>query len=1049
MEYVAGETLQRRLRRGRVPLAEALRLGEEISEALEAAHKRRVVHCDLKPANVMVTEDGHIKVMDFGLAVHVAVSADVVDHSAIATQRVQTQTVLGTPAYMSPEQLRGEPADGRMDIFAFGVLLYELLSGSHPFLCSSLEATARAIMFDTPKALHEHVPTLPRAVSDVVARMLAKDPASRYQSFGDARLELRRLSSELTARETGPPQPVADASPPPVGPFVEREADHSELVRSIMQAAAGRGTLVLVGGDAGVGKTRLVEEALRTAREHRCLTLVGRCYEQRGAPSLAPYVEVLEDASRFLSASLFRDVIGSAAPELARIMPELRRTFPDMLPSLELPPEMRQRFLFQNVRDVLSRCSRVMPLVVFLDDLQWADESTLQLTHYLAQHLGKIPAIVIGAYRQADLAPPPTMMGALGHLLQRVRGESAGVANGGHPLARTIDQLRGQRLASVLTVRPLSQDAVGDVLTALARRDPPPRLVRRFFEHSGGNPFFVEELFRHLSEEGRLFDAAGRWRRDVELDEIDVPAGIRTVMSRRLERLSRKAQKVLTAAAIIGRPFDLELVEAASGVDGKAAIAALEQAERAQLVKGPSGRAERHWRFEHQVICQMLTRAVTRAEREQLHLRVARALRKLDAGSNAHASDIAHHLFSAGRTAEAGTTVHALMLAGDAADAVYATDEAIQHYARALEILTESAGADRNKVRAQERLADLLVVIGDHAGAMKHYTNAAASLEAVGSRIDLCRVIRRTGALHWNRGDRASATACYERALTMLEADSPADDGVEIGSDLQLELAHLYQQLGLASFRMGENQRAIEWAERALRSAEATLMSAQVAPGLRSVAAAAIAHASNTIGVALARTGRLEEARVRIEESVTVARQHGLLDVACRAYANLGVLYSTIEPKRALEVSLTGLELATKIGAPSLQSYLYANLASAYCALTDNCETDGLLAARTAADLDREMGQLDHLAVPLIVMGQIYQCQGDLHHAQDAYQEALILAEKAQEPQMLVPCYDGLATICLDRGDTTRAQEYMEKSRAVCERAGIDPDRLLVLPFLC
>ena len=445
----------------------------------------------------------------------------------------------------------------------------------------------------------------------------------------------------------------------------------------------------------------------------------------------------------------------------------------------------------------------------------------------------------------------------------------------------------------------------------------------------------------------------------------------------------------------------------------------------------------------------MLARTLTRAEREQLHLRVAKALRHLDAGSDSYASDIAHHLFSAGRVADAGTTVRALVRAGDGADAVYAIDEAIQHYARALEILMESAGADRNRFRVQERLADLLAVVGDHAGAMKHYTDVAASLEAAGSRIDQGRVIRKTGVLHWDRGDRASATAFYARALAMLEGEGLRREGTDVGSDPQLELAHLYQQLGLASFRMGDNQRAIEWAERALRSAEAILTSAQVTPDVRKVATAAVAHATNTIGVALARTGRLDEARARIEESVAAARQHGLLDVACRAYANLGVLYSTIEPKRALEVSLTGLELATKIGAPSLQSYLYANLASAYCALTDNCESDGLLAARTAANLDRELGQLDHLAVPLIVMGQIYQCQGDLQHALDAYGEALTLAEKAQEPQMLVPCYDGLATIYLDRGDATRAEEYMEKSRAICERAGIDPDRLLVLPFLC
>jgi adenylate cyclase len=268
-------------------------------------------------------------------------------------------------------------------------------------------------------------------------------------------------------------------------------------------------------------------------------------------------------------------------------------------------------------------------------------------------------------------------------------------------------------------------------------------------------------------------------------------------------------------------------------------------------------------------------------------------------------------------------------------------------------------------------------------------------------------------------------------------------------SPAHLEAAQLYQELGLAAFRSGDNSKAVEWAERALQSADRALE--DVAPNaaeVRRAATAAIAHATNTIGVALARSGQLDAARERIERSLAAATDLGLLEVACRAYANLGVLYSSIEPKRAIDVSLTGLDLASKIGAASLQSYIYANLAAAYCALTDQCETEGLQAAQAAAALDRELGQLDHLAVPLVVMAQIYQCGGDLHKADEAYREALDVAEKMGEPQLIVPCYDGLATICLDRGDHARAEEYMLKARALCERTGLDPDTLLLLPFL-
>jgi adenylate cyclase len=186
-----------------------------------------------------------------------------------------------------------------------------------------------------------------------------------------------------------------------------------------------------------------------------------------------------------------------------------------------------------------------------------------------------------------------------------------------------------------------------------------------------------------------------------------------------------------------------------------------------------------------------------------------------------------------------------------------------------------------------------------------------------------------------------------------------------------------------------------------------------------------------------------------IERSVAVAEAHDLMQAACRGYTNLGVLYSTLNPGRAVETCRSGLAIAQRIGDLGFQSRLYANLAVAYCALTNRCDDDGIAAARTAIELDRQLGQLDHLAVPLIVLGQIYQCHGEPELARRYYAEALDLAEQVGEPQLLFPCYDGLATLHLDRGEDDRAEEYMSRAQEVCERAGVEPDALMVLPFLC
>src|SRR5207249_4076463 len=169
------------------------------------------------------------------------------------------------------------------------------------------------------------------------------------------------------------------------------------------------------------------------------------------------------------------------------------------------------------------------------------------------------------------------------------------------------------------------------------------------------------------------------------------------------------------------------------------------------------------------------------------------------------------------------------------------------------------------------------------------------------------------------------------------------------------------------------------------------------------------------LGVALARTGRLAEAVGQIEQSIGLAEASDLLQEACRGYTNLGVLYSSLDPQRGIETCLRGLETAKKVGDLGFQSRLQANLAVAYCALTDRCEAEGIEAAQTAIDLDRRLG----------------------------------LPEEVGEPQLLFPCYDGLATLYLDSGNQPLAERYLAKAQEVCERAGLEPDALMVLPFLC
>jgi tetratricopeptide (TPR) repeat protein len=383
-----------------------------------------------------------------------------------------------------------------------------------------------------------------------------------------------------------------------------------------------------------------------------------------------------------------------------------------------------------------------------------------------------------------------------------------------------------------------------------------------------------------------------------------------------------------------------------------------------------------------------------------------------------------------------------LVAAGDRARAIYANDDAIRHYERALHTLSACDSCEVDQRLIQERLGDLFRLVGQRETALTHYEALLRMYETVGDGPGEARMQRKIGGLYWDAGERDRALACLKTGLVRLD-----------GCDTHIELAHLYEEMGRIAFRRGDHSHAVEWAERALAQAEhlATNFDEPLAssdPVTWQEVAAAISHACNTRGVALARMGRLDEAVACIERSGTVAQAAGLLQVACRSYANLGVLYSEVDPGRAIETCLHGMEVAKKIGDMGFQSRLYANLAVAYCTLTNRCDKEGIGAAQTAIDLDRRLRWLDHLAVPLIVLGQIYQCHGAPDVALSHYREALRLAEEIGEPQLLFPCYEGLATLYLEMDDVAQTEQYMLKAQQVCEQSGLDPDSLVVLSFL-
>ncbi|HEY7874738.1 MAG TPA: AAA family ATPase [Actinomycetota bacterium] len=489
-------------------------------------------------------------------------------------------------------------------------------------------------------------------------------------------------------------------------PLVGREHERAELSTHLNNLAAGSGALVLIGGEPGVGKTRLAQEIANDGikRGHRVLT--GRCYDVESPIPYLPFIELLEAASKQVDPATFRMALGDAAGEIAKVMPQLRNLYDDILPGLELPPEQERRYLFNSISEFVTRAASARPLILILDDLHWADASSLALLERVAEGLSEVPVLILGTYRNVEL-------------------------DTNRPLARVLDGLLRRRLVQRVNLKRLGRDGVAGMLERLAGQAPPDKLVDAIYEESEGNPFFVEEVFRHLSEQGRLLDSAGAWRADVEIGEVDVPESIRLVIGRRLEALDDTARRALCGAAVLGRTFEYAVLEEVAGLDGDELLDALEHAEQLSLVQPLSGGAdETRFEFVHELIRQTLLSGMTPPRRHKLHRQAAQALERLYASDlDTHAAEITNHLRASGAR-DPDALVRFLTLAGERAQASAAFADAAAYFEEALEFAGD--GDPRTLARILVGLGHAKRSSGSLELAMPHWRRALAIYEELG-----------------------------------------------------------------------------------------------------------------------------------------------------------------------------------------------------------------------------------------------------------------------------------------------------------------------------
>ncbi len=839
-------------------ISELFSIASQICAALEHAHAHGVIHRDLKPENILVTPTGAVKLTDFGLAVSFGARGSL------------DEMVVGTVLYMAPEAAAHQQYDGRSDLYSLGVILYELSTGIVPFSAEDPLAILSQHLYAPVVPPRAHNPEIPTVLDTLIVQLLSKRPEDRPANAG----ELRRLLESIQDTEnlgigtaTAPEYSLLDRITR--GRLVGRERELAQMIGIWRQTASEHGSVLFISGEPGIGKTRLARELVAHSLISGGRVLSGACYAEGGVP-YDPFPQIIREM--FEESDAEQDIPRFVLADLIQIAPDLRPRYPDVYPNPPLEPQSEQQRIFESVASWLGVLSAQSPVLLFIDDVHWADSGTLSLLRYLARRTHKIRLLIMLPYRELELDE----FGALNALLHDLNRERI-----------------SERIKLIRFNRGQSQTMLASILSPNGNIDE--SLVDQIYYETEGNPFFIEEVCKALIETGKLRYEGSVWSAE-ELEEIDIPQSVRVTLQSRLGRLPKPTQEVLRCASVLGRQFDADTLQIACGLDEEELIVSLESAERAQIITEiPRKRGTAlSYEFVHTLIPATLAEQLSGLRLQRLHHNAAQAIEVN------HPDDyeaLGYHFERAGDTERACVYYHR---AGERALARYANQEAERYLRSALELEIDTPDASL----LLSSLGEALFRQSRYEEARSTWDLAIERYNQAGDFDNQARLTARQARAAWYQHETTKSLEICRRGLASLgnymDLNTP---GV---AALIHETARAYYFNNLPDEAMPLCQHALHLAKRL---------------GLVEVQADTLA----TLGILPNQSQ--ESALEALKEAVELSESAGLLAPAVRAHSNLGeTLHQNGDLIAARDHFLRSREIAQRMGSPDWEHSMLTSI---------------------------------------------------------------------------------------------------------------------------